>query len=146
MALLHDTQTRHLLEQRIRALTPTSRATWGKMSVDQMLWHVNQALGLSLGTVTVGPGSPPIPPRILKFLVLKFPWGKGGPTHPDFIAKQQYDFAAEQARTLQLIAAAVAKPMDDDWLRHPAFGKMTGREVSTLMAKHLNHHLTQFGV
>ena len=146
MALIHDAETRSQIEQRLRALTANSRPAWGKMSVDQMLWHVNQAIGLSLGTVKVGPGSPPIPPFLLKFLVLKFPWGKGGPTHPDFIAKQQYDFEAERARTLQLLADAAAKPMDGDWIRHPAFGKMSGREVSTLIAKHLNHHLTQFGV
>lgn len=146
MALIHDSETRSQIEQRIRALKPDSRATWGKMSVDQMLWHVNQAVGLSLGTVKVGPGSPPIPKFLLKFLVLKFPWGKGGPTHPDFIAKKQYDFDTEQKRLLEMIALLTARPIDSEWPTHPAFGNMTGTEVSTLTHKHLNHHLTQFGV
>ena len=146
MALIHDPQTRARIEQRIRALTPESRPAWGKMSVDQMLWHINQAMGLSLGTVTVGPHKPGIPAWLLRPLVLNMRWPKGGPTHPDFIATQQYDFAAERARALENISKLTSKPIDDAWPVHPAFGKMSGRQVSTLVHKHLNHHLTQFGV
>lgn len=146
MALLHDPETRISIERRVRALSPEAKPTWGKMSVDQMLWHVNQALGLSLGTVKVGPGSPPMPKWLLRFIVINMPWPKGGPTHPDFIAKKQYDFDAERARLLQYLVDVTAKPIDSAWPTHPAFGDMTGRQASTLMAKHLNHHLTQFGV
>jgi len=146
MALIHDPQTRSAIEQRIRALTPDSRATWGKMSVDQMLWHVNQAIGLSLGTVTVGPGGPVMPAWMLRTFVINMPWRKGGPTLPDFIARKQYDFDAERARLLQHISELAARPMDSAWPKHPAFGNMSGKQVSTLTHKHLNHHLTQFGV
>lgn len=146
MALIHDPQTRSQIEQRVRALTPDARATWGKMSVDQMLWHVNQAIGLSLGTVKVGPGSPPMPPWLLRFFVINMPWPKGGPTHPDFIAKKQYDFEVERTRLLEMIALLTSRPMDGEWPKHPAFGNMSGKQVSTLAHKHLNHHLTQFGV
>ena len=146
MPLIHDSQTRASIERRIRALTPESRPTWGKMSVDQMLWHINQAMGLSLGTVTVGPGGPTMPAWLIRTIVINMPWPKGGPTHPDFVAKQQYDFAAERERALKHIAEIASKPMDYEWPVHPAFGKMSGRQVSTLVHKHLNHHLTQFGV
>ena len=146
MALIHDPQTRTSIEQRVRRLTPESRAAWGKMSVDQMLWHVNQAIGLSLGTVTVGPGGPVMPAWLMRLIVINMPWPKGGPTHPDFVAKKQYDFDAERARLLQYIADLTARPMDSAWPTHPAFGNMSGKQVSTLTHKHLNHHLTQFGV
>ena len=146
MPLLHDANVRANIEQRVRALRPDARPTWGKMSVDQMLWHVNQAMGLSLGTVTVGPGGPPMPAWIMRILVINMPWPKGGPTHPDFIAKQQYNFDQERERALRNIADITSKPMDHSWPVHPAFGKMSGRQVSTLTHKHLNHHLTQFGV
>jgi hypothetical protein len=36
--------------------------------------------------------------------------------------------------------------LHSDWPHHPVFGRMTGEQVSHLHAKHLNHHLTQFGV
>lgn len=146
MALIHDSQTRASIEQRVRRLTPDARAAWGKMSVDQMLWHVNQAIGLSLGTVKVGPGNPPMPKWLLRFIVINLPWPKGGPTHPDFVAKKQYDFQTEQKRLLEMIALVNARPIDSEWPTHPAFGNMSGTQVSTLMAKHINHHLTQFGV
>ncbi len=146
MAMMHDPDTRAGIERRIQALTPDSRGQWGKMSVDQMLWHCNKAIALSLGEITLGPGAPPIPSWLLKFMVLKLPWMKGAPTHPDFVATTTHDFEAERERMLKLIATATAKPLDSEWTRHPAFGPMTGRQVSTLMLKHLNHHLTQFGV
>ncbi len=146
MALLHDTSTRASIENRIRALTPNSRPTWGKMSVDQMLWHVNQALDISLGRVSVGPERPKLPPWLLRLMVVNLPWPKGAPTHPDLVPKQQFNFDAERERLLEIINEITAKPMDDAWPRHPGFGHMSGRQVSTLTHKHLNHHLTQFGV
>lgn len=146
MALLHDGATRSEIDQRIRSLRPDSRGRWGKMTVDQMLWHVNRALGLSLGEVTIGPGFPPLPAPMLKFVVLRLPWFKGAPTHPDFVARAHYDFEGERDRLLALVDRLVQKPLESDWPRHPAFGAMTGRDVSHLMAKHLDHHLRQFGV
>jgi hypothetical protein len=44
------------------------------------------------------------------------------------------------------LRALTPRPIDSAWPTHPAFGKMSGRQVSTLTHKHLNHHLTQFGV
>jgi hypothetical protein len=146
MAILHDVQARSSIEQRVRALTPQTRPRWGKMSVDQMLWHVNQAMGLSLGEVRVGPGGPTMPPALMKFLVIRMPWPKGAPTHPDFVAQRSYDFATERDRALRLISDLTTKPINEPWPVHPAFGRMSGREVSALTHKHLNHHLTQFGV
>jgi hypothetical protein len=145
MAYLHDNGTRTQFEQRIRSLTPTARGRWGKMTVDQMLWHCNRALQLSLGEITLGPGRPPLPPALLKFMVLRLPWMKSAPTHPDFIPTANYDFDGERDRLLKLVDSIVAKPVDSDWPTHPAFGRMTGREVSHLIAKHLDHHLKQFG-
>jgi hypothetical protein len=115
------------------------------MTVDQMLWHCNQALSLSLGRITLGPGFPPLPQGVLKFIVLRLPWFKGAPTHPDFVAKANYDFSGERDRLLELIESMAARPLDETWPHHPAFGPMTGRQVSGLIAKHLDHHLRQFG-
>lgn len=145
MALLHDHSTRNEIERRIRCLRPDSRGKWGKMTVDQMLWHVNRAMALSLGELTLGPGFPPLPKPVLKFVVLKLPWTKSAPTHPDFVAKMNYDFSGERDRLLDFLDRLSAKPIDSDWPTHPAFGPMTGREVSRLLAKHLDHHLRQFG-
>ena len=61
-------------------------------------------------------------------------------------ARQSYDFAAEHDRCLRLVDELTSKPLDDAWPDSPMLGRMNGSEVSRLHAKHLNHHLTQFGV
>jgi hypothetical protein len=146
MALLHDAADRAEITRRVSSLRGDSRGRWGKMTVDQMLWHVNKALALHLGEVTIGPGNLKLPKSLMKFVVLKLPFVKNAPTHPDFVARASYDFAGERDRTLALIDRLSSRPLDGDWPVHPAFGAMTGREVSRLMAKHLDHHLRQFGV
>jgi hypothetical protein len=146
MASLHDGPTRFEIERRVRSLRPDSRGKWGKMTVDQMLWHVNRAMALSLGETTIGPGFPPLPKAVLKFVVLRLPWTKSAPTHPDFVARTNYDFTGERDLLLDFIERLSARPIDGEWPAHPGFGTMTGREHSRLMAKHLDHHLRQFGV
>ena len=146
MAVLHDRAVRHEIEQRVRSLRSDSRGRWGKMAVDQMLWHCNQALDMALGDFTPPASRKPLPGVVLKFLVLRLPWMKGAPTHPAIVAKATYDFTEQQARCLELIEAMASKPIDGAWPHHPTFGHMRGAEVSQLMAKHLDHHLRQFGV
>lgn len=146
MAMLHDPQTRASIETRIQTLTPDAHGRWGKMTVDQMLWHCSQAIATSLGEIPTQPMTVPLPKAAVKFIVLNLPWVKGSPTAPDFLATTQYDFETERQRTLDLVSRFASRPLNSEWARHPAFGAMSGDEYSRLHAKHLNHHLTQFGV
>ncbi len=115
------------------------------MSVDQMLWHVNFALDMALGRTTPAPAKPPLPGPVMRFLVLTLPWPKGAPTLPEAVAERRYDFDAERARCLTLIDQVSAADLGARWPEHPNFGAMTGRHWSALQAKHLDHHLKQFG-
>lgn len=146
MRSLHDVSYRSQLVQRVQALRPDSPRRWGKMSVDQMLWHVSDALANAIGEMTVPPAKPPLPRGLLKFMILNLPWGKNAPTMPVFVAKQTYDFEAERARCLRLIDKLASIDLNAEWPAHPMLGRLTGSEISRLHAKHLNHHLTQFGV
>ena len=148
MALLHDQATCASIRSRIESLTPESPRQWGKMSIDQMLWHVNEGLSMSLGKITPVPFKTPLPKFLMKFFVINVPWPRGAPTVPEIAAKKgaQYDFAAERARLLALVDEFAAKDINGKWAPSPGFGAMTGRESSTLAAKHLTHHLNQFGV
>jgi hypothetical protein len=146
MPVIHDPAVRTAIEARVRQLTPDTRGRWGKMSVDQMLWHVNTAMAVSIGVEQVQQDRAPIPRSWIKFLALRMPWTRNAPTNPGFVAKTEHDFETERARCLKLIGQIVERPIGGVWDDHPMFGKMTGRDVSELTAKHLNHHLHQFGV
>ncbi len=111
-----------------------------------MLWHVNTALEIALGKREAARfRGPPLPASLLKFFVFNLPWPKGVPTGPDLVASTPHNFAVERPRTLELISALAATPLEDLRARHPLFGIMPGRDWSRLMAKHLDHHLRQFG-
>ncbi len=147
MALLHTSSVKADLRQRLEALRPDSQRRWGKMSVGQMLWHVSETMESALGHVALGPQKVPLPRPILKFIVINLPWPKGAPTLKPWMPRDdRYDFAAERSRCLKLLDEMCAKSIDSSWPDSPSLGKMSGRDVSRLMAKHLNHHLTQFGV
>jgi len=116
------------------------------MSVDQMVHHVNRAMESALGRVQVKRIKMPLPNFIMKFLVINVPWPKGAPTAPEFISiGDRFDFEAERTRCLGLIDEFVARPLDAKWPDHQSFGAVSGKDYSQLHAKHLNHHLRQFG-
>lgn len=149
MPKLHDAEYKTEILRRVKLLRPDAARQWGKMSVAQMLWHVNEAMEGALGRIPMDAMKPPIPlPRpVLKFLVLNGPWGKGAPTLKRWMPEHdRYDFATEHARCLRLVDELTAKPIADRWPDSPTLGRMMGSQVSRLHAKHLNHHLTQFGV
>ena len=149
MPLLHDPAIRSALERRLSALTADAHRRWGTMTVDQMLHHVNHALNSALGREpsTLEPAVP-LPKALIKFAVLYLPWPKGAPTAPEWISsgEQHYDFEAEKQRTHALLAEVVRKPIDAaDWPVHSMFGVVGGDYWSRINAKHLDHHLKQFG-
>ena len=145
--LLHDPAVRDSIRARVQKLTPSATRAWGKMSVSQMLWHVNEAMEGALGLVAEAPEKVPLPRPLLKFIVLNLPWPKGARTRRRWVPqKDRYDFADERDRCLSLVDALTSKALGDRWPDSPTMGRMSGEEVSRLHAKHLNHHLTQFGV
>ena len=111
-----------------------------------MLWHVNQALGTALGRVQLADERPPIPTFVIRFAVLNLPWTRNAPTNSAFVARKEHDFDQELAKCRALIAEIVARDIDVAPPLHPVFGQMTGQQQSRLHAKHLDHHLKQFGV
>jgi hypothetical protein len=146
MAILHDPAVREAIKQRVSILRADTQRRWGKMTVDQMLWHVNCGLENALGRYAVKARKVPLPSSVVKFLVFNLPWRKGKtPTAREFVATGHYDFAAEQARLLRLIDELCAKSLDGTWVNSSFMGAMTGRDWSRMQAKHLDHHLSQFG-
>jgi hypothetical protein len=137
------------VKERLGRLKPDSARRWGKMTPAQAVAHC--AISLEMA---VGENKPPrvfagrIIGRFIKPLALKEnkPLQKNSPTAPSLVVKDDRDLNKERARLNALIERfAVDRSRCTDH-PHAFFGSMTPDEWSVLMYKHLDHHLTQFGV
>lgn len=147
MPLLHDPIVSASIRERLGKLTPASERRWGKMSVDQMLWHVNKMLDNGLGHFRPADLRIPLPKPVIRFIVLRLPWPKGSPTLPEAKACEHYSFDAERDRCFALIDEFTQRRLDaPGWGHSGGLGDIGGRQWSELQAKHLDHHLRQFGV
>jgi hypothetical protein len=149
MKSLFDKAAYEEIISRLNQLTPQSQKQWGKMDAAQMLAHCKAAFKVPLN-------EKPIPRMFIgmllgwmfkKKLYSEEPWKQNLPTAPDFIIKDNRNFDKEKAALLSLIDRFhKADPSTIEKVVHPMFGKFTGEQWSKAMYKHLDHHLTQFGV
>jgi hypothetical protein len=146
MQLLHDPAVRDSIRARIAALSPASTRRWGRMSAGQMVWHCNQILKTSLRDIEVVPRRPPFPIPLLKLMLYRMPWPHGAPTAPEYMAEAPRDLETERKQCLELMDRFLARKMEDGGWGRAVFGEISGREWSCLQARHLDHHLSQFGV
>jgi hypothetical protein len=143
--LLHDTEVRDSIRRRIQSLRVDSPRQGGKMTIDQMLWHVNVSMREAVGDYKAAVKPLPVPKWLLRWAIINMPWGRGARTRPDMYAVSTHDFNVQKAECLALIDRIVARPLDAQWPDSVSMGRMSGRHWSQLTAKHLEHHLRQFG-
>lgn len=135
--------------QRLQSLTATSQAKWGKMNVAQMFAHCIEAFKVPLSEKKL--------PRMFLGVLIGWmiksklyndsPWKRNLPTAPNFIIKDERDFNKEKEKLIQFIQQFHhAGPNGISKYPHPFFGKFTPEQWGQSMYKHLDHHLTQFGV
>jgi hypothetical protein len=148
---MFNPQGKEKMLTRINTLTPNSKALWGKMSVGQMLAHCNVAY-----EIVHEPGKHSPPGAIGKFFARVFakgtvvgdrPYQQSGPTAPMFVIKDSRDFDTEKIRLITYINKTFQQGAAHyDGLENMTFGKLSAKQWNTLFAKHLDHHLRQFGV
>ncbi len=89
---------------------------------------------------------------ILKYIVAPVVVGdkppkKNSPTGPQFIMKSDKDFEAERTRLIEFIKKTQELGEDAfDGKESHSFGVLNKTQWSNMLYKHLDHHLTQFGV
>lgn len=149
MKNLYDPERVAEVKQRLRRLDADSPRQWGKMTAAQAAAHCTASMNWALGDSQ--------PPRlfisrilgwVIKPLVFREdePMRRNAPTTPDLVITDQRDLPKERERLFGKIdrfaaggrAACTTNP-------HPFFGRLTPEEWATLMYKHLDHHLRQFG-
>lgn len=147
---VYDLNDVNVIISRINNLTPTTKQLWGKMDVAKMLAHCNVTYEMVYDNIHKKPNA--IFRFILKLFVKKIvtnevEYKKNSSTAPEFIIKSNKDFDTEKQR---LIAYLQRVQLDGasffEGKESLSFGKMTSKEWNNLFYKHLNHHLSQFGV
>lgn len=138
------------LVERINQLTPESQPQWGKMNVGQMLAHCNVAYDIEVGDVVVKNNffmRWMLKTFIKQSVVGEKPYPKNGRTAPIFVITDQRDFAAEQQKIINHLKRVESNGASYyEGKENVSFGPLTAKEWSNLYHKHLDHHLTQFGV
>lgn len=134
---------------RISNVQSSSKPLWGKMNAAQAMAHLAEPFLFAMGEMK------PERNRIGRWFgwmlknMLKDPrpYPHNAPTSKDFLFPSDVDFETSKNKlTANLIRFHKGGPdLVTDW-PHPFFGKLTPQEWSFAMSKHLNHHLTQFGV
>jgi hypothetical protein len=135
---------------RINNLKSTTQPNWGKMSVDQMLAHCNVTYEMVFEDIHPKPNA--FMKFILKMLVKKnvvneTPYKPNGSTAPQFIIKDSKNFETEKNRLINYVnkSQQLGEGHFDNLASH-SFGVLTKTEWNNMFYKHLDHHLTQFGV
>ncbi|TCI90666.1 DUF1569 domain-containing protein [Tenacibaculum sp. M341] len=135
---------------RINSLTSQTQPTWGKMNVAQMMAHCSVAYE---GVYTDKHAKPNM---FLKFILKSFikkavvsekPYPKNGKTAPQFLITDERNFEEEKKKLIDyLLKTQELGESYFDGKESHSFGKLTKNEWNNLFYKHLDHHLTQFGV
>ncbi|WP_413534135.1 DUF1569 domain-containing protein [Empedobacter brevis] len=134
---------------RIEKLNPKAQRQWGKMTVNQMLAHLNISLetplGLNfpkrafLGRVIGG--------IIIHKQLADKPLPKNSPTDLSYKIFDNPDFEKEKIKTIELVKTFYQNGAGKCSTHpHSFFGKLTPEQWAVLQWKHFDHHLRQFGV
>lgn len=133
---------------RIEGLSASAPPLWGKMSPTQMMEHTSRVLEMALGRraqkqILIG--------RLIAWVfksrfIGEQPFQKNAPTGPDFVIREDPNFAATKLRLVGLLSELhAAGATGTDGHVHAFFGELTGEEWGITQYKHLDHHLRQFG-
>lgn len=143
---LYDQVVKEEIIHRLSKLTPDTRSLWGKMSVQQMLAHLQQPLLVAYGRQKPAGNflMKLLGPLIKPALYGPKPYKRGLPTDKTYIVTDNPDFENERGKLIELVQEFREDNIPDE--QHPLFGKMTKEQWSKSAWKHLDHHLQQFGV
>ncbi len=129
--------------ERINKLNAGSKPQWGKMSVAQMLAHLQVPIRVAFGEQKLKRGLIGIlfGGIARKKMTSEIPFSKNLPTAPSFVVREERNFEEEKSKVLDLVKRFAEKGTavrSGD--PHPFFGKSTTEQWDTLGWKHLDHH------
>ncbi len=141
--------TKEVIE-RINQLESSMTPNWGKMSASEMLAHCNVTYEMAFENTHKKPSG------FTKFMLKLFvkntvvsekPYKRNSRTAPQFLITDAKNFEDEKKRLVDYLNKTQELGADYfDGKESHSFGKLTVKEWNNMFYKHLDHHLTQFGV
>jgi hypothetical protein len=135
---------------RINHLNPTSQPQWGKMNVAQMLAHCNVTYDLAFNEKhkkATGIKKWVFSTFLKPIVCGEKPYAKNSRTAPVFLITDVRVFETEKRLLIEFVTKA--QELGDAYFNGKesvSFGNLTTQEWNNMFYKHLDHHLTQFGV
>lgn len=137
--------------ERINQLKPDSQPVWGKMNVAQMLAHCSVAYQMVYDEAKY-----PKPNGFAQFLLKTFvkkmivgekPYGKNGRTSSAFLIVDEREFNTEKTKLIDFLnkTQGLGEAHFHNKASH-SLGILSSTEWNGMFYKHLDHHLSQFGV
>jgi hypothetical protein len=149
MSTLADPNVRAACRARIQRLDAYASPKWGRMTVRQMVCHLNDSFRVGMGEKYASPATSVLERTLVKWIALRTPlrWPPGVPTRPEIEQGRggtpPGEWDADRAELLKLMDAFAERRT---FGLHPTFGKMSDRDWLTWGYRHVDHHLRQFGV
>jgi len=147
---IFDSSVSEELIQRINKLSAESKPLWGKMNVAQAMAHCCVTYEF------VYTDKHPKPGKLKRFLlktvvkqgvVGEKAYNKNLRTAPEFIKVDEHEFEEERNRLISYIKRTQELgPEYFDGKESHSFGILNLKEWNNMFYKHLDHHLSQFGV
>ena len=136
------------LRDRVQRLTPASSAQWGRMNAPQMVAHLTDSLRMASGELHAEPKNMPLLryPPMKQLIIYCLPFPKGAPTAPELLARKPGAWTEEVGLLRDELDQFVRRGPAATVKVHPAFGRLSGKAWGTLVYRHIDHHLKQFGV
>ncbi len=150
MKNIFDAKATSVLLGRLDKLTHETQPKWGKMSVGQMLAHVNVTYEMAYTDQHSKPN------RFMRFMLKTFlkpvvcgekPYKPNLRTAPAFLQTKPKDFEKEKDRLITYLNKTVE--LGESYFEQKesnSFGKLTSKEWNNMFYKHIDHHFRQFGV
>ena len=150
MENIFDEKVTAQIINRINNLQATTKPQWGKMSVGQMLAHCSVTYEMVYTDIHPKPNA--VTKFILKTFIKKMvvgekPFSRNGKTAPQFLITDHKSFDTEKNKLSAFITKT--QKLGEDYFDNKeshSFGKLNKTEWNNMFYKHLDHHLTQFGV
>jgi len=149
MSTLADSKVRNACYERLARLNLDAARKWGRMTVHQMVCHLNDSFLVGMGEKNASPVSNPFTRTVVKWIAIRTPlkWPHGVATRPEIEQGKGGTPPADWRRDCEELRRLIGVFAERETFGfHPIFGAMSRADWQTWGYRHVDHHFRQFGV